>query len=307
MNKKCIPHIIAVGAFVVFIVLGLASATSPDVKNVASIDELTSIRDKFAWLNSNAETGGNYILEVNANSTVGSMSNYAVNLSYKDKNNITITLKGVGGKRTISSYQKSGIFNIGSGVTLILDENVHLQGIANGSAIDKLVAAVRVSSGGTLIMNEGSSISGNLSYQDGGGVYVATGGTFIMNGGLISENFCFQVQDQALVMATDGKSNAFSETPRRGGGVFIDVEGTFTKTGGTITGFGDKTGNFTRTFNNLDFSQNNGHAVFAALGTPGSGIFASRITGSKRKETTAGPDVNFSINSNGSFSGDWDF
>ena len=309
MNKNNLLHFITAVSFVVFIILGLASASGPDVKTVRSIDELTSLRDKIAWLNHHAQTGGNYVINVSANSTVGSMANYAVNFSYRDKSNITITIKGVGGKRVISSYQKSGIFNVGAGVTLILDENIHLQGIASGSPIDKLVAAVRVSTGGTLIMNEGSSISGNISYQDGGGVYVATGGTFIMNGGLISENFCFQIQDQALVMATGGQSNTFAENHRRGGGVFIDVGGTFTKTGGTITGFGDdqKTGNAARTFNNLDVSQNNGHAVFAALGTPGSGIRASIVTGSKRKEITAGPNVNLNINSDGSFNGDWDY
>jgi hypothetical protein len=33
MNKKCLPHIIAVGTFAVFIVLGLACASAPPPKN----------------------------------------------------------------------------------------------------------------------------------------------------------------------------------------------------------------------------------------------------------------------------------
>jgi len=309
MNKKNLPHIITVVSFVFFIVLGLACASSSNVKEAASIDELSNLQEKFEWLSKNATSDGNYVLEVNANSSLGSMGQYAVSLTYKDKSNITITLKGNGGRRTITTYQKGGIFLVGSGVTLIFDDNIQLQGVTSGSAIDKLTSVVRVSSGGTFIMNDGSGIAGNISYQDGGGVYVSSGGTFLMNGGIITNNHCFQVQNQALVRATDGKANAFSETPRRGGGVYVDVGGVFTKTGGTITGFASDSinGNATRTFNNLDVSQNNGHAVFAALGSPGTGIFASTVTGSKRKETTAGPDANLHIGSNGIFSGAWDF
>ena len=308
-KEKMSPHIIAVAALVVFIVLGLACATSSDVTNAASIDELTRLRDKFAWLGANAESGGNYVLEVDADSSLGSMSTYAVNLVFNDKNDITITLRGVGERRTITTYQKGGIFLVGSGVTLILDDNILLQGVPTGSPIDKLTSVVRVSSDGTFIMNDGSGIGGNMSFQDGGGVYVSTGGTFLMNGGSISGNLCFQPQNQALVMSTGGKSNAFSETPRKGGGVYVDVGGTFTKTGGTITGFASDpaNGNVTRSFNNLGVSQDNGHAVFAALGKPGSGFFASTVTGSKRKETTAGPNANLHISSDGTFSGAWDY
>jgi len=310
MNKKNLPHIITVVSFVVFIVLGLACASSADVKNATSIDELVRLEDKIAWLNNNAENGGNYILEVKANTTLRSMSNYAVNFSYKDKSNITITLKGIGGRQTITTtYLVGGLFMVGSGVTLVLDNDILLQGVPSGRPIDKLTSVVRVSSGGTLIMNNGSGIGGNMSYTDGGGVYVSTGGTFLMNGGFIAGNVVFQAQDQVLVMSTDGAANAFRETPRRGGGVFVDVGGTFTKTGGTIVGFASDPdgGNVTKSFNNLSVSENNGHAVFAALGRPGSGIFASTVTGSKRKENTSGPESNLHISSDGSFSGSWDF
>ena len=309
MRKKWLLHFFTVGALMVFTILGLASATNSDVKNAASIDELVRLSDKFAWLNVNAQSGGNYVLELYGNSSLGSMSNYAVNLSYKDKSDITITLKGIEGKQIISTYQKGGIFLIGSGVTLILDENIQLQGVSGGSSIDKLTSVVRINSGGTFIMNDGSGISGNVSYQDGGGVYISNGGTFLMNGGIIEKNYCFQIQDQALVMSTSGRANTFSETPRRGGGVYVSVGGTFTKTGGIITGYASDSinGNATRTFNNHDVSRDNGHAVFAVLGSPGTGIFGSTVIGSKRKETTAGPNINLHISSDGTYSGNWDF
>jgi hypothetical protein len=305
MNKKNLPHIITVVSFVVFIVLGLASATSPDVKNVASIDELTNLRDKFAWLKTHAESGGNYVLEVNEDSSIGN-----IDLSFKNKSNITITLRGIGERRSVSTYQKGsigGIFMVGSGVTFILDDNILLRGVPTGSSIDTLASVVCVYSGGTFIMNNGSGIEGNMSFEDGGGVYVSDGGTFLMNGGLIAGNTCFQIQSSALAAASGGKANAWSETPRRGGGVFVAVGGAFTKTGGTITGYssGAKDGNVTKSFNGLSVSQGNGHAVFAALGKRSS-IFVTE-TGSKRKETTAGPDANLRINSDGTFSGNWDF
>jgi hypothetical protein len=312
VNKERLPHIVTAVSFVVFIVLGLACATSSDVKNAASVDELVRLSDKFAWLNANAESGGNYVLEVDADSRLspGIFSGY-VDLVFKDKINITITLRGIGARRTITSIQRSGnLFKVGSGVTFILDNNILLQGVPTGRPIDPLASVVCVSSGGTFIMNDGSSIEGNMSFQDGGGVYVSSGGTFIMNGGTIARNICFQPQDQALVMSTGGKANTFSETPRKGGGVYVDVGGTFTKTGGTITGYANdpSNGNSTRSFNNLDVSPNNGHAVYAALGKPGAGLFGTSIeTGSKRKETTAGPDANLHVSSDGTFSGNWDF
>jgi len=313
MNKKHLPHIIAVGTLVVFIVLGLACASSSDaVKNAASVDELTSLRDKIDWLKINAVSGSNYVLEVNANERVYGGFGGTVNLSYKDKSDITITLKGVGANRIIIPPNDCTFIIVGSGVTLILDDNITLQGLEYSFATPmgaptKYGPLVSVSSGGTLIMNDGSTITGNTNNTgNGGGVYVSDGGTFLMNGGTISGNSCFQPADMAAVMASDGRYNAITETPRMGGGVYVSIGGTFTKTGGTITGFASdqRNGNAARGFQGQGASQDKGHAVYAALGTR-TGIFANE-TGSKRKERTAGPDVNLHIG-NGSFSGGWDF
>jgi len=306
MNKKHLPHIIAVGTLVFFIVLGLACASSSDaVKNAASVDELTSLRDKFAWLNANAESGGNYVLEVSANESVYGGWGGTVNLSYKDKSDITITLKGVGANRIITPPSDCTFIIVGSGVTLILDNNITLHGLEYSPLTSGLMptptkygSLVSVSSGGTLIMNDGSAITGNTNNTgNGGGVFVSDGGTFLMNGGIISGNSCFQPADMAAVMASDGRYNAITETPRMGGGVYVSIGGTFTKTGGTITGYASdqSNGNAAKGFQGQSISQDKGHAVYAVL-----------RTGSKRKETTAGPDVDLHIG-DGSFSGSWDF
>jgi len=318
MKKKMIAKYFVTACLAIFAVFGAACVTGPsraDIIAAESVNEIARLEDKFTWLFANAESGGSYVLNVNTNTRiVGSLRqmnlSFVYNLTFKDKSDITITLKGIGENRIIFNGQQCGMFQIGSGVTLILD-NIFLQGVPEGLTRHKLNSVVVVGSGGTLIMNEDSGIVGNMSFQDGGGVHVSNGGTFLMNGGLITGNTCFQPEDVALVMATGGTANAFAETPRRGGGVFVAVGGTFTKTGGTITGFSNSpnAGNITKSFNGLRVTNNNGHAVFAALGNQSGSGLSVRVTetGSKRKETTAGPNVNLHIDGNGTYSGNWDF
>jgi hypothetical protein len=103
------------------------------------------------------------------------------------------------------------MFTVQSSVTLVLDNNITLQGHSSNTA-----SLVSVSNNGTLIMNNGSTITGNTYYNTGnytgyGGVHVSRG-TFIMNGGTISGN-----------------------TAYLGGGVAMNG-GTFTMNGGTISG-----------------------------------------------------------------------
>jgi hypothetical protein len=282
MNRKWLPHFIAVGAFVVFIVLGLACASTSDaVKSAASIHEVTGLSNKLAWLRNNAESGGEYIIDVNSSERInGGLGLIREgSLSYKGKNNITITLRGAG---SITNVIYGAVFLVGSGVTLILDGNITLIGYKPRNLTEAEVtnAAITVFSGGTFVMNNGT-ITGNvnnskLGAANGGGVEVNANATFLMKGGTITGNICFPVTDRVT-------SN--------GGGVYVDSKGTFTKTGGTIYGYtGDSKGNEVRELMGNSVSNNKGHAVYA---------------GNKCKETTAGPDVNLHY-SNGTFSGAWD-
>jgi len=140
---------------------------------------------------------------------------------------------------------------------------------------------------GTITMS-GGTISGNTADYGGGGVYVNgafidgkqhfRAGIFTMSGGTISGN-----------------------TANSGGGVYVD--GTFTKTGGTITGYASDTvnGNVVKD-NDGNIWSHNGHAVYAYRWNQSSqtGIW-------KRRETTAGPEVNLSFNGeDGTFSGAWE-
>jgi len=170
----------------------------------------TGLADFLAGLKTTAQSGGNYSYEVKVNETIAPHD-----LTFGSESNITITLKGDNTNRIISLASNGSMFTVRQGVTLILDNNITLQGLSTNNA--SLVVA---HSGGTLIMNAGSKISDNTNtIANGGGVVVSTdvltftGGNFIMNGGEISGN-----------RATNG------------GGVAVSAYSAFTMKSGKITG-----------------------------------------------------------------------
>jgi uncharacterized repeat protein (TIGR02543 family) len=171
-----------------------------------------TLADKFAWLQGNAQTGNEYNIVLSSDQTLSPQT-----LSYMDsgRNNIIIRLRGSNSRRIISfsSSSSGAMFTIGAGVTLDLGSNITLQGRNSNS-----YPMVRVNTFGTLIMNEGSIITGNSnSSSNGGGVYVGENGIFLMNGGTISSN----------------RAEVFDLT--YGGGVCVSG-GTFTMNSGTISG-----------------------------------------------------------------------
>jgi hypothetical protein len=150
---------------------------------------------KRALVAINAAGGGEYTITL-----TGSFPSDPVRLSGAAAK--TITLRGEGRERVISSKADEPLFTVPETLTLILDNNL----ILNGNK--KKARLVRIN-GGVLVMNAGSSLRGSAE----GGVQVNVGG-FTMNGGTISGN------------STDGS----------GGGVWVDNGGSFTMSGGTISG-----------------------------------------------------------------------
>ena len=174
-----------------------------------------TLADKLTWLESNAASYNTYIITLDYNEGIGPKT-----LSYSNRSNITLRIKNTE-MRTISLSTDGILFTVGSGVTLILDSNITLQGRSNNKGYRNTV--VRISSGGTLIMNAGTKITGNTtSTTDGGGGIFVNGGTFTMSGGEISGN-------------TIGYQNSFSGRISGGGGVCVDT-GTFTMNDGEIFG-----------------------------------------------------------------------
>jgi uncharacterized repeat protein (TIGR02543 family) len=163
-----------------------------------------SLAESLAWISANAVEDGAYGITINADESLAPQT-----LSYNGAN-VSIALDGGYTERTVSLSTTGALFDIYSGVTLTLGNNVTLQGRS-----DNTTSLVHVNSAGALVMNAGSKITGNttsFSYVNyGGGVYV-DGGTFTMSGGEISGNTGFS-----------------------GVGVYV-YSGTFTMSGGAISG-----------------------------------------------------------------------
>jgi len=182
---------------------------------------------RLSWIRSNAQPGDHHIIEVGENESITSVQAHLPNIT-----GLTITLKG--NNTTPGNIQLTGVgtlFSIPPGVTLVLD-NVNLRGVNNNNA-----PLVQV--GGTLQMNDGASISGNLiwsttDYPRSGGVEVLSGGIFNMHSGIISGN------RGMIGLAGTNAPNNFQPAGNGGagsaGGVEIRSGGTFNMHSGLITG-----------------------------------------------------------------------
>jgi uncharacterized repeat protein (TIGR02543 family) len=164
------------------------------------VSSTLSFEESLDWIEGHAVEGGVYAITINENESIPPHTLY-----YSGKN-VNVVLNGGTAERTVSLTTSGSLFTVASGVTLTLGNNVSLQGRNNNTT-----PLVQVNSGGTLVMNDGSKISGNSNTSGtGGGVYM-NGGTFTMTGGTISGN-----------------------TASNGGGVY--ATGTWTMSGGTISG-----------------------------------------------------------------------
>ena len=127
----------------------------------------------------------------------------------------TLTVRGSTDGGTLEN--KNGrVFTIGTGGTLTLGENITL----TGTVTDDNGGAVYVD-GGTFTMERGSKITGSSATDNGGAVYVAGGGEFNMNDG------------------SKITGSSATDTMSYGGAVFI-FNGTFNMNGGVIGGTGDE-------------------------------------------------------------------
>jgi uncharacterized repeat protein (TIGR02543 family) len=202
-----------------------------------SLMPTTSLQAALDWLDLNAVEGGEYVIMLSAIETIAPRT-----LSYDGKK-IRITIKGDDTKGTVMLNANGSLFTVCSGITMILDNNITLQGRSDNTA-----SLVTVNSGGTLVMNTGSKIIGNSKNTDninygGGGVFVY-GGTFAMSGGTISGNSASAsyyggggVHVWSGTFTMSGGTISGNTTSFRGGGVCIgNSSATFSMTGGTISG-----------------------------------------------------------------------
>ena len=184
------------------------------------INSVTGLANKLVWIKNNVESNGNYIVEINANETIGTQF-----LNYPGKQNVTITFRGIGANRTVNftARQYYCALYIASDVTLVLDNNITLQTSHDLPFINV---------GGTLIMNNGSTIISNGAV----GVEVG-GGVFTMNGGTITG--CRTAVVIGILGIGDKRAGTFTMnggtiTQNNGSGVVV-ASGTFNMTNGTIS------------------------------------------------------------------------
>ena len=198
---------------------------------INTIDSVNGLAAKLSWLESNAVSGGVYTVEVSSNESIDPTV-----LSYSGKSNIAITLKGIGQGRIISLNSNGSMFTVGSGVTLILDNNIILTGRSSNTG-----ALVYVYDGGSLVMNAGSGIINNtLSYGGISGVHVS--GKFTMNGGKVSGNGNIQIRYSGgynvvcVYQSGTFTMNGGEISGNTSNNGMVSVAGTFIMNGGTISG-----------------------------------------------------------------------
>ena len=204
---------------------------------------------KIQWLDTNVESDSSYTIEVTSNESID-----PITLFYSGKDNVTVTIKGVKASRTISLNTNGSMFIVGSGVTLILDNNLELKGRSDNSG-----SLISVYSGANLILNSGARVTNNTRYNNrssyGGGVYVSSG-TFTMKGGKISGNSSDSSGSLASLFSYGGGVYVYGGTfimsggeisgnpcfasgsilsSGNGGGVYVSIGGTFTMSGGGIS------------------------------------------------------------------------
>ena len=178
-----------------------------------------------------ANPGGNY------SGTIMVSGATTITNEVQVKSGETLTIKGTGADASITN-DKGRVFNIASGGSLTLEENITLKGTVtndNGGAV--------YVNGGTFTMKAGSKIT-ESSASYGGGVYVDSKGTFTMGGGAITESSATGTTANGGAVYVANGSFTMSGTATlqgntaatHGGGVHIFSGGTFTMNGGTIDG-----------------------------------------------------------------------
>ena len=210
-----------------------------------------------------ANPGGNY------SGTIMVSGATTITNEVQVKSGETLTVKGTGTGASITN-DKGRVFNIASGGSLTLGENITLTGtvtnnnggavyvnggnfimegnsIITGSSATGTTAsggAIYVASG-TFTMSDTATIQDNRATTHGGGVHIFSGGTFTMNGGTIGGTIGGTAANTAEngggVFVSGGTFNMNDGTisgntvTQSGGGVFVNA-GNFTMKGGTIGG-----------------------------------------------------------------------
>ena len=267
---------------------------------------------------------GSYTIKISANQMLApysfpSFSSTSDITLEADSNSVTVELSPINGS----------LFTVESNLTLILGSGVILKG-----RMDNDSPLIKVNSGGQLIMNygsiitgnnntsanggavyiyggdftmnDGAVISGNKAYMGSGAVSVGFNGTFTMEGGVISGNKAYSGGGVTVGDGYNGsfimKNNAVisgNAAEYDGGGLVIQ-NGTFTIEGGTISGniAGERGGGIYLS-NAATFVMEGGIITGNTAGAYGGGVHVtSPSIGGNTTFIIQSPAVNSDINGN---------
>ena len=247
----------------------------------------STLAEKLKWVEDNTQSNTIYFIEVNADESIAPQK---LNYSNINKRDVTIHLEGIDGEKVVSLSSKGSLFNM-TRVTLIIDNNITLQGLSDNS--NSLVYVYS----GTFEMRTGAKISSNKSNDEGGGVYVYQYGTFIMNGGEISGNTAANGGGGVRVFGTfimnDGKISS-----NNGGGVRVSSKGTFTMNGGEISGNTASGGGGVYVWDGGTFAMNGGEISGNTAISSGGGVYIGSSTFTMYGGEISGNVVTNSVASN---------
>jgi len=317
----------------------LANPLTTEVTEEGTILRGSTLARKLAWLDRSADSHSTYIVEINANENIaphtfeykgainitvvlrgvgenrilrlkshGNMFTVGPDVTFVLDNNIT--LHGHNQNEGTLVYVNGGIFKMNNGSTITGNIIRTSGGWANFGGGVQVRSGTFEMNGGIISNNVGDHAGGGVSVQKagiftmkggtitsntanfGGGVIIV-GGTFNMNGGAIQNNTAIVAAGGILIDQWGGTFNMkggiiTGNSAREYGGGIHCGNGVFTKTGGTITGYKSDpiNGNVVKDENG-NLLARRGHALFA--------------NEYKRKETTAGPDANFSSDGSGAW------
>jgi TolB-like protein len=195
-------------------------------------------------------------------------------------------------------------YNVGAGV-FVAGTFTMEGGSVTGNAAGNWGGGVFVYSSGTFTI-EGGSVTGNAA-KYGGGVFVDSSGTFTMQGGEIIKNTASGngggvFMDDNSTFTMEGGS-VTGNAASNGGGVFVDSSGTFTIEGGEISGNTASSGGGVYVDSSGRFTKSGGGTIDATNSAPnGKAVY---VGDGKKRNSTAGPNVNMDSSVDGS-AGGWE-
>jgi hypothetical protein len=240
--------------------LWIDSSVSEDSESLAPVpdqDAITGLQQALTWLETNAASNTKYVVKVSGeDNQITSVFSSRTGVS-----GVRITLRGIGEERivyTTLTNVVSELFSVNGGTTLVLDENITLDGRGEALYTDNTPKYFFQVKGGALEMKAGSKITRYKSWSVAIAsypIYITNGGAFRMDGGTIDQtmggsgvvnvsNGSFEMRDGAKITDntlsyTDPTDTLANHTAihlqASGSAVIVGTNGAFTMHGGEIS------------------------------------------------------------------------